>query len=158
MPLQLGSTAPDVTLYLRPKEPVSLRELHAEQPLVLLFFPLAFSSVCTGEMCSVAEDYAAYRELGAQVAGISVDSPYVNQKFAESCNASFPILSDFNKEATRRFGVWRDELNGLQGVANRAAFVLDTSGRVVYAWMSENPGDLPPFQEIKGAVRRAAGG
>lgn len=155
MTLQVGDQAPGFTLPARPRETISLRDFQGKQPVVLLFFPLAFSSVCTRELCTVADDYAAYRELGAQVLGISVDSPYVNQKFAEECRAEFPILSDFNKEVIDLYGVRREELGGLRGVANRAAFVIDASGEVVYRWVTDNPGDFPPLEEIKDAVKRA---
>jgi peroxiredoxin len=154
MPLQIGDRAPDFTLPARPKEMVSLRDLIGSQPVVLLFFPLAYSSVCTAEICGVAEDYSAYRDLGANVVGISVDSPFVTQKFAEDCKAPFPILSDFNKEVVERYGVLREELAGLRGVSNRAAFVVDRDGVIAYAWMSENPADMPPFDEIKAALRK----
>jgi peroxiredoxin len=155
MAIEVGERAPGFTLQARPTETVSLSDYQGKQSVVLLFFPLAYSSVCTEEMCSVAEDYGAYRELGAQVLGISVDSPFVNQKFAEDCNASFPILSDFNKEATTAYGVLREDLIGLKGVSNRAAFVIDKAGKVVYAWVTDNPKNMPPFDEIKAALQAA---
>ncbi len=156
MALAVGERAPNFRLQARPKEQITLAELNRDRTVVLLFFPLAFSSVCTQEMCAVAEDYSAYRELGAEVVGISVDSPYVNLKFAESCNASFPILSDFNKEAITAYGVMREDLSGLKGVAERAAFVIGRDGRIAYAWQGEHPGLMPPFEEIKAAVRGTA--
>ncbi len=152
MAIKVGERAPDFALQIRPNEKVSLGDYLGEQSVVLLFFPLAYSSVCTAEICGVAEDYSAYRELGAQVLGISVDSPFVNQKFAEDCKAPFPILSDFNKEAIQAYGVLREDLIGLRGVSNRAAFVIGRDGKVAYAWVTENPGDMPPFEEIKGAL------
>jgi glutaredoxin-dependent peroxiredoxin len=105
-------------------------------------------------MCAIAEDYSAYEKLGAKVIGISVDSPYVNQKFAESCNATFPIASDFNKEAIEAYGVVREELNGLKGVAERSAFVIDANGTITFAWVGAQPGEFPPLEEIKQAVSR----
>src|SRR5262245_4204003 len=133
MALKVGDRAPDATVFPKPKEPMQLSQ-YRDKPVVLLFFPLAFSGVCTKEMCTVAEDYSAWTELGAQVIGISVDSPWVNQKFAEACNATFPIVSDFNKEAATAYGVMREDLGGLKGVSERAAFVIDRSGRISYAW------------------------
>ena len=133
MAVQVGQTAPDATVFRFPREPVRLYEF-AGRRHVILFFPLAFTSVCTQEMCTLAEDYSAYRDLGADVIGLSVDSPYVNQKFAESCNATFPILSDFNKEASEAYGVLRPALGELKGVSERAAFVIDEKGVVRYAW------------------------
>jgi glutaredoxin-dependent peroxiredoxin len=154
MALKVGDRAPDATVFPKPREPVQLSH-YTGKPVVLLFFPLAFSGVCTKEMCTVAEDYSAWTDLGAQVIGISVDSPWVNQKFAEACNATFPIVSDFNKEATAAYDVMRGDLGGLKGVSERAAFVIDRNGRIAYAWVGENPGIFPPLDEIKDAVRAA---
>jgi glutaredoxin-dependent peroxiredoxin len=152
MSIDVGAAAPDATVFLAPKQPVRLHELF-DAPAVLLFFPLAFTSVCTAELCSVAADYASYSELGAKVYAISVDSPNVNAKFAEACNATYPFLSDFNREATRAFGVLRAELNGLQGVSERAAFIIDAERIIRYAWVGENPAAMPDFD----AIRRALG-
>jgi peroxiredoxin len=152
MALRVGERAPDATVFPRPREPVQLSQ-YTGKPVILLFFPLAFSGVCTKEMCTVAEDYSAYQELGAEVIGISIDSPWVNQKFAEACNATFPIVSDFNKEATIAYDVLREDLGGLKGVSERAAFVIDKNGRIAYAWVGENPGVFPPLEDIKAAVR-----
>ncbi|MGH7467486.1 MAG: redoxin domain-containing protein [Longimicrobiales bacterium] len=155
MTLKVGDTAPDATVFIRPREPVRLRD-YRDRTTVLLFFPLAFSGVCTQEMCTMAEDYSRYRELGAEVLGISVDSPYVNVKFAEACNATFPIASDFNKEATAAYGVMRDDLGGLQGVSERAVFVIDRTGMITYAWVGEHPGVMPSFEAIQAAVAQVA--
>ncbi|HEY8468791.1 MAG TPA: redoxin domain-containing protein [Longimicrobiales bacterium] len=152
-----GDPAPDATVFAAPREPVRLSRYFGERPVILLFFPLAYSSVCTREMCTVAEDYAAYEQDGVTVLGISVDSPFVNQKFAEDCRAPFPILSDFNREATDAYGV-RRELGGLEGVSERAAFVVDPSGIVRYVWVGEHPGVFPPLEEIREAARRAGRG
>ena len=135
---------------------VSLSEHLGDGPVVLLFYPLAFSSTCTEEMCTVADDYAAYEELGATVLAISVDSPYVNAAFARDCGASFPFLSDFNREASRAYGVLRGSLGELEGVSERAAFVIDADGVITYTWVGENPGVFPPLAEIKAAVEAAA--
>jgi peroxiredoxin len=151
MPAKVGDLAPDATVFKYPRESVKLSEYRGRKH-VLLFFPLAFSSTCTAEMCSMAEDYSDYEKLGVTVIGLSVDSPYTNQKFAESCNATFPILSDFNKEASEAYGVLRPALGELKGVSERAAFVVDEGGRITYAWVGENPGVLPSFDEIRAAV------
>jgi peroxiredoxin len=155
MPLEVGANAPDATLFVKPREPVSLKQLQGGDPLVVLFFPLAFSSVCTEELCTVAEDRMAYQDLGAKVVAISVDSPYTNTKFAEACGADFPILSDFNREAIRAYDVVRQDLGGLNEVAERVVFVIDGTGTISYVWQGEHPGVLPPFDEIKAAVKRA---
>lgn len=151
MPLPVGAVAPDAVLFKAPKQPVHLAD-YKGRPAVLLFFPLAFSGVCTTEMCTIAEDYSAWEELGVQVLGVSVDSPYVNVRFAEACKASFPILSDFNKEATVKFGVYREELNGLRGVSERAVFVIDAGGIIRYVWVGARPADFPPLEDVRAAV------
>jgi glutaredoxin-dependent peroxiredoxin len=151
MRLEPGATAPDATVFQAPREPVTLHQL-ITGPTVLLFYPLAFTSVCTEELCTVAEDYSTYNDLGARIYGISVDSPYVNARFAESCGAEFPLLSDFNREASRAFGVLRPDLNGLQGVSERAVFVIDGQRVVRYAWVGEHPGVMPRFDEIRRAL------
>jgi peroxiredoxin len=153
MALKVGDPAPDATVFIRPRETVRLHD-YKGKPTVLLFFPLAFSGVCTKEMCAMAEDYSQYQNLGAEIIGVSVDSPYANVKFAEECNATFPIVSDFNKEASEAYGVLREDLGGLKGVSERAAFVIDRNGVITYAWVGENPGIMPDLQEIKTAVER----
>jgi glutaredoxin-dependent peroxiredoxin len=156
MALEPGAPAPDAVLTRDDaRTPVALSDYLGRQPLVLLFFPLAFSSTCTEQMCAVADDYSAYEDLGAQVLGISVDSPYVNARFARETAAPFPILSDFNRTAARAYGVLRERFGHLEAVSERAAFVIDGDGRVIYAWVGE-PGDLPPLDEIKAALASAA--
>ena len=151
MAIKQGDVAPDATVFKFPRDAVKLSEYRGRKH-VILFFPLAFTSVCTQEMCSIAEDFSAYQGLDADVIGLSVDSPYVNQKFAESCNATFPILSDFNKEASEAYGVLRPALGELRGVSERAAFVVGADGRIRYAWVGEHPGLMPDFEEIKKAI------
>src|SRR3954466_5925050 len=134
-PLQPGIDAPDFALTFRPKTaPVRLSDFRGKKPVVLLFFPVAFSAVCTDEMCSVAESYTRWESLDAQVLGISVDSPYANAQFAEHCGASFPILSDFNRDVIRAYGVLNPDFHGLKDVAYRSAFVIDRAGQVTYSW------------------------
>lgn len=156
MPLQTGDPIPDVTLPAHTNEPVRLAEHADGKPLVVLFFPLAFTSTCTEEMCTLGKDFDAYEELDARVAAISVDSPFVLERFRTECGVDFPFLSDFNRDASRAFGVLREAPlgPGLRHASDRAAFVFDRRGRVAYAWHSTNPGLLPPFGEIKDALRR----
>lgn len=147
-PVAVGQPAPDFSLPPAPgPDRVTLSE-HRGEPVVLLFFPLAFSSVCTDEMCRMAEDWSRWEEVGATVLGISVDSPFVNRKFAEETGVSFPVLSDFNKEAGEAYGVLYPDFFGLEGVAKRSAFVVDGDGTVAWAWVTEDAGVLPPFEEI----------
>jgi peroxiredoxin len=158
MPLNPGDRAPDVRLPSDALERVSFTDFVGKQPVVILFFPLAFTSTCTEEMCTMSEDMGAYRGLDAQVLAVSVDSPFVLQRFRQECGADFPFLSDFNREAAEAFGVLRSDPigPGLLNTTERAAFVLDREGVVRYTWFSENPGLLPPFEEIKQALRDAA--
>jgi peroxiredoxin len=153
--LKAGTKAPGARVAVRPREWVDLKSYMGEQPLVLLFFPLAFSSTCTSEMCAVADDWSTWQNLGGNVLGISVDSPYVNVRFAEETKAPFPIVSDFNREATRAYDVVRADLGGLKDVSERTVFVIDRSGTIRYTWQGEHPGVFPPLDEIKEAVRSA---
>jgi peroxiredoxin len=156
MPLQPGQRAPDFALTLEPGEaPLRLDDYRGEKPVVLLFFPLAFSSVCTSEMEWMTREYPRWRDLEAEVIGISVDSAFVNRRFAQDLKAQFPIVSDFNKEAVTSYEVRNDDYFGMRGVSNRAAFVVDRRGVIAYSWMSEDPSVLPPFDEIEQAIRSA---
>lgn len=158
MPLQKGDPAPDVTLPSSSGEQVSLASLWKTQPLVVLFFPLAFTSTCTRELCTVGDDLSAYTELGGQVVAVSVDSPFVLDRFRKETGAGYPFLSDFNRKASQGFGVVRQGIigPGLLGASDRAAFVVGTDGRIAYAWHDTNPGLLPPFDEIKAALQGLA--
>jgi glutaredoxin-dependent peroxiredoxin len=153
VPLTVGSAAPGAQVAVRPREWVDLSDFYGERPVVLLFFPLAFSSTCMEEMCAVATDWSAWSELDAHIFGISVDSPYVNVRFAEETKATFPILSDFNREAGRAFDVMRADLGGLLEVTERVVFVIDRAGVIRYVWQGEHPGVLPPLDEAKDVVR-----
>jgi peroxiredoxin len=154
MGLKAGDRAPDVTLPSHELKKTPLSDLWREGPAVLLFFPLAFTSTCTEELCTVRDDLGSYTGLNARVAAISVDSPYVLAKFRESIGADYPFLSDFNREAGRAFGVLRESPvgPGLLQADDRAAFVVDRDGTIRWAWHETNPGLLPPFDEIKAAL------
>lgn len=156
MPIQPGDAAPDATLFSTDGKPVSLASEWSEGPLVLLFFPLAFTSTCTTEMCTVGDDLASYTGLGAKVVGVSVDSPAALKRFREDLGVDYPLVSDFNREAAAAFGVLREPPvgPGLVGIADRAAFVIGRDGRVRYAWHTTRPGTLPPFDEIKAELGR----
>jgi len=161
MPLKQGDQAPDVTLPSAGGEQVSLASLWKAQPLVVLFFPLAFTSTCTQELCTVGDDLGSYTGLNAQVVAISVDSPFALDRFRKETGANYPFLSDFNREASRGFQVLRESPigPGLLNASDRAAFVVDTDGRIAYAWHNANPGLLPPFDEIKlalGSLKQSA--
>lgn len=151
--LAVGSIAPEFSLLRAMGEPpVALSEQRG-RPVVLLFMPLAFSGTCTEELCRMAADWGEWAKTGAKVFGISIDSPFANQKWADDTGVPFPVLSDFNKEAARDYGVLQEDFFGLRGVAKRSAFVVDGAGRIAYAWASDDPGVLPPFEEVVEAVR-----
>ena len=151
--LGIGNAAPDFSLIEAfGEEPVTLSG-HRGEPVVVLFVPLAFSGVCTKELCHVGENWDVWGSLGARVYGISIDSPFVNRKWREDMDVPFPILSDFNKRAASAYGVLEEDFFGLHGVAKRSAFVVDREGRIGYAWVSDDPGILPPFDDIVDAVR-----
>lgn len=153
MALQIGDTAPDFSLAPAPgPDTVSLSDFRGESPVVILFFPLAFSSVCTDELCGLADDWSAWESLDAEVVGISIDSPFVTQKFKEETGVPFPLLSDFNKEASEAYDVLYEEFFGMKGVSKRSAFVVDAEGTIRYAWVSEDAGVMPDFDAIKGVL------
>ena len=155
--LPLGTSAPDFSLRgTQSEEPVSLSSYRGDKNVVLLFYPLAFSSVCTDEMCRVAEDYSRWRELDAEVIGLSADSPFVTAKFAAETGAGFPIVSDFNKEAMTAYDVMYEDYWGLKGVAKRSAFVVDREGVIRYSWVGEDS-DLPDFEAIRSVLEGLGG-
>lgn len=159
MPLQTGDRAPDVLLPSHTREMVSLGDLYRGQPTVLVFIPLAFSSTCTEELCTMQEDLADYSALNAQVVAISVDSPYALARYRADLGAEYLFLSDFNREASTAFGILREAPvgPGLVGASERAVYVIDTDGVIRYDWIAARPGLLPPFQEIRDAAARLAG-
>ena len=153
MALSVGDIAPDFSLPPGPgPDRVTLSSFKGEQNVVLLFFPMAFSSVCTDEMCQMVEDYSNWDGIDAQILGASVDSVFVVQKFAQETGAQFPILSDFNKEAIHAFDVVYEDFFGARGVGKRSAFVIDKEGVIRYAWVTEDAGVIPDFAEIRAAV------
>ncbi len=149
MALKAGDRAPAFTLPDTEKNSVSLGDFEGKK-VVLLFFPFAFTSVCTTELCTVRDDIAAYEGLDAQVLAASVDSPFCLARFKEAQQLNFPLLSDFNKEAARAYGALYEEfVLGLRGVAKRSAFVIDRQGVIRYAEVLDNAGDLPNFEAVK---------
>lgn len=155
MSLQFGDTAPDFTLYNTAKQPVKLSD-HKGKPVVLLFFPLAFTSTCTEELCSVRDDLSSYNGMDATVYGISIDAPQTLVKFKEEQKLNFELLSDFNREASAAYGCQYESFGamGMRGVAKRSAFVVDKAGKIVYAEVLENAGTLPDLNAVKQALAK----
>ena len=152
MTLQVGDKAPDFTLKNTDMEDVSLSSFQGKN-VVLLFVPLAFTGVCTEELCEVSQGLNAYGELGAEVLGISVDSPFSLQAWAAKEGISLTLLSDFNKEVSAAYGTQYEDLIGFKGVAKRSAFVVDRQGVVRYASISDDPKVLPDFQAVKACLQ-----
>lgn len=157
MAIAVGSKAPEFTLPRKTADglaPVALADYLGQKNVVLLFFPFAFTSVCQDELCSVSGGISDYESLDATVIGVSVDSPFAQEAFARNAGISIPLLSDFNKEVAQAYDVLYADLLGLKGVAKRSAFVVSKEGVVSYAWSSDDPKQLPPFEEIKAALGR----
>ena len=155
MTLDIGTIAPDFTLKTKTPDglnDITLSEHKGESNVVLLFFPFAFTSVCMAEACSVRDDLKAYDELNAKVYGISVDSPFAQEAMAIKEGLNFPLLSDFNKEVSQKYGVLNEDFIGFQGVSKRSAFVISKEGTVALAWSSDDPKQLPDFAQIKGVL------
>jgi peroxiredoxin len=152
MSVTIGSKAPAFSLLNTEKQKVSLEDFKG-QNLVILFFPMAFTSVCTTELCSIRDNISVYNGLNTAVVGISVDSPFTLGKFKEDQKLNFPLLSDFNKEASPAYGAFYENfVLDLKGVSKRAAFVVDKEGVVKYAQVLESAGDLPDFEAIKNTL------
>ena len=152
MSLQKGDKAPSFSLYDTEKNLVNLEDYKGKN-LVILFFPMAFTGVCTAEMCSIRDDISIYDNLKTAVVGISVDSPFTLGKFKEEQKLNFPLLSDFNKEVGENYGVLYEEfVLGLKGVAKRSAFVVNGDGIIEYAEVLEKASDLPDFEAVKSAL------
>jgi peroxiredoxin len=152
MSVKVGEKAPLFSLYNTEKQLVTL-ESYKNKNVVILFFPQAFTGVCTKELCATRDDITSYSNLNAEVLAISVDSLFTLHKFKEDQHLNFPLLSDFNKEVSRAYGALYEEfVFGMRGVSKRAAFVIDGEGTVRYAEVLESAGDLPNFTAIKEAL------
>ena len=157
MSISIGSKAPDFTLKSMSNGElgdVQLSANYGEKNTLLLFVPLAFTGVCTQELCDVSGGLDAYSDLNANVIAISVDSPFAQAQWAEKENISITLASDLNKKTAADYGVLLDDLLGLGSVSARAAFVVDKEGTVQYAEQTETPKDLPNFDAIKEALSK----
>ena len=152
MALQVGDKAPDFKLVSSELKEVNLSDYNGRK-LVIHFFPMAFTSTCTEQLCTMRDTFGYYSGMNADVVGISVDSPFTLAKFKEEQFYQFPLLSDFNKEASQSYQAFYEEfVFNLKGVAKRAAFVINEEGNIAYAEVLENAGDLPDYDAIKQAV------
>lgn len=158
MALTVGSKAPDFSLKSKTAsglKDVKLSDNFGKQHTVVLFFPLAFTGVCTTEMCDVSGGLASYKSLGADVIAISVDSPFAQEAWANQNKIGITIASDLNKETAKAYGVLLPDLIGLGSVSARAAFVIGKDGVVKYAEVTPTVKDLPNFEAVKAALASA---
>lgn len=157
MAVQTGQAAPDFSLFDSEKKKQTLAEQRGHNVL-LLFFPLAFTSVCTAELCSVRDQLKMYEGLQARPFGISVDSLYTLARFKEDQQLNFPLLSDFNKEVSQLYGSLYETFGyEMRGVSKRSAFIIDKQGIIRYAEVLENAGLQPDFRSIQEKLRELAG-
>ena len=149
MKLSVGDKAPEFTLYDSDKNEVSLSDFRGNH-LVILFFPFAFTGLCTKELCGIRDNMNIYSSLNAKVVAISVDSIFTLQRFKEDQGFNFSLLSDFNTEVSRAYGALYESFAlGMKGVSKRSAFVVDPNGTITYAEVSDDAGQLPNFVKIQ---------
>lgn len=146
--MKIGDKAPDFSLQDTEGKSVSLTNLTHEGKCLLLFFPLAFSGVCTDEMCRVRDNMKLYNSLEAKVAGISVDSFFTLREFKKSNNLNFILLSDFNKTASVDYKCIYSDFFGMKGVSKRGAFVIDGNNKILYADILDDSDQIPDFKTI----------
>ncbi|HEY3384463.1 MAG TPA: peroxiredoxin [Vicinamibacterales bacterium] len=151
MAAEVGSKAPTFSLKNQDLQDVTVGGVGTRNT-VLAFFPAAFTSVCTKEMCTFRDQLAQLNKANAQVYGISIDTPFTLKVFGQQNGLNFPLLSDFNKDVIKAYGVYLDDLVGLKGVAKRAVFVLDRDGVVRYSEVTATPGSEPDYQKLNQAI------
>ena len=152
MAAEVGAKAPDFTLPNQDREPVTLSEQLKKGPVVLAFFPAAFSSVCTTEMCNFRDSAADLNKVKATVLGVSVDTFFAQKAWADSMKLNFPLLSDFNKTVVRQYGVVNPDMIGLKDIAKRAVFVIDKSGTVRHREVLEDARNEPDYGKVTQAL------
>jgi peroxiredoxin len=152
MAAEVGAKAPDFTLPDQDRAPVTLSEQLKKGPVVLAFFPAAFSSVCTTEMCTFRDSAADLNKVNATVLGVSVDTFFAQKAWADAQKLNFPLLSDFNKTVIRQYGVVNPDMIGLKDIAKRAVFVIDKGGTVRHREVLEDARNEPDYGKIKQAL------
>lgn len=157
MPLSAGTQAPVFTLKSKSASGLADVTLPASgKNTVILFFPLAFTGVCTQELCDITAGLGAYAALNAEVIGVSVDSPFAQEAWAQKEKIGITLVSDLNKEATNAYGVLFPGLAGIGDTSARAAFVVDKNGVIQYAEQTATPKDLPDFDAVKASLQALA--
>lgn len=142
-------TAPGFTLKNTQNKDISLQEFKGANNVVLLFFPFAFSGVCTKELCYTRDNMKIYEALDAAVLGISVDSFFTLRAYKEAHNLNFSLLSDFNKEVSKKYDALYEDYYGQKGVSKRAVFVIDKEGRIAHSEILEDSGKLPDLGKVQ---------
>jgi len=152
--MEVGQKIPDIELYDTEKNPIKLSSFKGK-PLVLLFYPGAFTGTCTKEMCTFRDSMSQYN--GMNVVGISVDVPFANKAWKTQNNINFPLLGDFNREAVHAFNNYHDNFSGMKGytASKRAVYVLDSDQVVRFKWISENPGAEPDYGTVAKEAEKA---
>jgi peroxiredoxin len=153
MPVELGSKMPQFTLPDSERKPRNLKDFLG-QKVILAYFPGAYTSVCTKEMCTLRDSLHNFDNLGACIIGISVNDPFTLKGFAEKNNLTFPLLSDYNRKTVTRYGIRQKDFAGLKGyvAAKRSVFILDKIGVLRYKWISDDPGKEPDYKAIEQAL------
>jgi peroxiredoxin len=157
MPLEVGTKAPDFTLKSKQASglvDVQLSKNFGNKNTLLLFFPLAFTSVCTQEMCDLTSGLDAYSGANVDVIAISVDSPFAQEAWAKKEKITVTLCSDLNKKVAEAYGVLLPDLIGLGAVAARSAFVIDKQGVIQYSEQTPSPKELPNFHAIKQTIAK----
>ena len=156
MSVDVGSQAPDFTLTNQDRQPVTLSQQRGK-PVVLAFFPAAFSSVCAKELCTFRDSLAQLNKADGQVFGISVDTFFTLKAFHDQQQLTFPLLSDFNKQVIREYGVFNEDMIGLKGIAKRAVFVIDREGIVRHKEVLDDARNEPDYQRALAVAATAPG-
>ena len=152
MSIEIGAKAPDFTLPNEDREPVTLSEELKKGPVVLAFFPAAFSSVCTVEMCKFRDSSSELGKVNARVLGVSVDTFFALKAWKDAEKLTFPLLSDFNKDVIRKYGVVNPDMIGLKDIAKRAVFVIDRNGVVRHSEVLEDARNEPDYGKVQTAL------
>ncbi|MFT6202542.1 MAG: peroxiredoxin [Spirosomataceae bacterium] len=152
MALKVGDKAPNFTLINTETKEVSLSD-YKDKNVVLLFFPLAFTGVCTTELCEMRDNIVTYSDLDAEIVAVSVDSPFTLAKFKEEQKLPFPLLSDFNKTTSEAYdSIYEDFVLGMKGVSKRSAFVIDKAGVIQHAEVLADAGKIPDFKAVQSVL------
>jgi glutaredoxin-dependent peroxiredoxin len=154
MSIEVGAKAPDLTLPNQDREPVTLSEQLKEGPVVLAFFPAAFSGTCTAEMCTLRDSLADLNRMSATVLGISTDTFFALKAWADARHLTFPLLSDFNKTVIRQYDVVNPDMIGLKDIAKRAVFVIDRNGTITYREILDDARNEPDYAKVTQALAK----